>query len=190
MLKLASFSIAYPGFNSDVKAFLWNTIDCPILAYGMGSIDLSEIVIKHLRTMQGNTVERVIDISMHFHHSNILKAFAVPIVDDVVKKQYHEMLQKHLYANTPAKDLQYTFLAHFIIRGTAVKGTLLDRIVGAGADPLDLITANSPPTSPVCDTTGEEDGLVESLWFLLLHDDYNKPRSEEHILVTLLTKAY
>ena len=88
-------------------------------------------------------------------------------------------------ANTPAIDLRSTLLAHIILNGI-----LLDRIVGAGADPLDLITAKSPSTSPVCDTTGEEDGLVESLRFLLLHDDYSKPRSEEHILATMLTKAY
>ena len=74
--------------------------------------------------------------------------------------------------------------------GTIIKGTLLDRIVEAGADPLDLRTTKLPPTSLVCGTTGEEYGLVEFLWFLLLHDDYSKPRSEEHILVTLLTKAY
>ena len=55
--------------------------------------------------------------------------------------------------------------------GTIIKGTLLDRIVEAGADPLDLITAKSPPTSLVCGTTGEEDGLGESLRFLQLHDD-------------------
>ena len=86
--------------------------------------------------------------------------------------------------------MQSTLLSHFILNGTIIKGTLLDRIVGVGADPLDLITAKSPSTSPVCDTTGEEDGLVESLRFLLLHDDYSKPRSEEHILATMLTKAY
>ena len=62
--------------------------------------------------------------------------------------------------------------------------------VGAGANPLDLITAKSPSTSPVCDTTGEEDGLMESIRFLLLHDDYSKPWSEEHILATMLMKAY
>ena len=93
-------------------------------------------------------------------------------------------------ANPPARDLQSTLLAHFVLKGITIKGTLLDRIVGAGADPLGLISAKSPSTRLVHDTTGEEDGLVESLWFLLLQDDYSKPRSEEHILVTLLTKVY
>ena len=83
-----------------------------------------------------------------------------------------------------------TLLSQFILNGTIIKGTLLEMIVGAGADPLDLITAKSPSTRLVCDATGEEDGLVESHRFLLLHDDYSKPRSEEHILATMLTKAY
>ena len=62
--------------------------------------------------------------------------------------------------------------------------------MGAGAEPLDLILAKSPSTSLVHDTSELEDGLVESLWFLLFHDDYSKPQSEEHILDTMLTKAY
>ena len=85
MFKLASFGMSYPGLNSDVKAFLWNTIGCPILAYGMESIDLSESDIKQLRTMQGNTIKRVLGISKHSHHSNILNALGVPTVDDVIK---------------------------------------------------------------------------------------------------------
>ena len=63
-----------------------------------------------------------------------------------------------------------TLLSQFILNGTIIKGTLLDRIVGEAADPLDLISAKSPSTRLVCDTIGEEDGLVESLWFLLLHE--------------------
>ena len=189
MFKLASFGMSYPGLNSDVKAFLWNTIGCPILAYGMESIDLSESDIKQLKTLQVNTLKIVMGISKHSHHSNILKALGVPTIDDVIKNNAMRLYSNIFKANTPARDLQSTLLSHFILNGTIIKGTLLDRIVGAGADPLDLITAKSPSTSPVCDTTGEEDGLVESLWFLLLHDDYSKPRSEEHILATMLTKA-
>ena len=129
-------------------------------------------------------------ISKYSHHSNILKALGVPTIDDVIKNNAMRLYSNIFKANTPARDLQSTLLSLFILNGTIIKGTLLDRTVGAGADSLDLITAKSPSTSPVCDTTGEEDGLVESLWVLLLHDDYSKPRSEEHTLVTMLTKAY
>ena len=87
MFKLASFGMSYPGFKSYVKAFLWNIICCPVLAYGMESIDLSERDITHLRTMEGNTIKRVMGISKHSLHNNILKDLGVPFVDDVVKKQ-------------------------------------------------------------------------------------------------------
>ena len=65
--------MSYPGLNSDVKAFLWNTIGYHILAYGMESINLSESDIKNLKTMQGNTIKRVMDINKRSHHSNILR---------------------------------------------------------------------------------------------------------------------
>ena len=51
-----------------------------------------------------NTLKRVIGISKHFHHSNILKAFVVPIVDDVVK--YNTMrLYRSIFKQTPHKRL-------------------------------------------------------------------------------------
>lgn len=77
--------MSYPDLNSDMKAFLWNTIDCPILADGMESIELSENDIKHLSTMQKNTIKRVMGVSKHSAHSNILKALRVPTVDDIIK---------------------------------------------------------------------------------------------------------
>merc|ERR1712215_519568 len=104
-------------------------------------------------------------ISKHSHHSNILKVLGVPTVDDVIKNIAMRHYRNIFKANTPTRDLQSTLLSHFILTGTIIKGTLLDRIVRAGADPLDLITAKSPSTSLVCDTTGEEDGLVDSLRF-------------------------
>ena len=77
--------VSYPGLNSDVKAFLWSTIGCHIHAYGMEFIDLSESDIKQLKTLQGNTIQRVMGISKLSHHSSNLQALAVPTVDDVIK---------------------------------------------------------------------------------------------------------
>ena len=124
---------------------------------------LSESDIKHLKTMQGNTMERVMGINNRSHHSNILKALGVPTVDDVIKNNAVRLYRNIFKASTPARDLQSVLLAHFILKGTIIKGTLLDRIVRAGADPLDLITDSSPSTRPVCNTVGDKDGLVDTL---------------------------
>ena len=158
MFKLASFEMSYTGLSSDVQAFLWNTIGCPILAYGMESIDLSDSDIKHLKTVQGNTIKRVLGINKRSHHSNILKALGVPSVEDVIKNNAVRLYRNTFKANTPARDLQSVLLAHFILKGTTIKGTLLDRIVRAGADPLDLITDSSPSTRPICNDIGDDDG--------------------------------
>ena len=61
-------------------------------------------------------------------------------------------------------------------------------MINAGDDPLKLLSDNLPSSSP--EINREEDELVDTLRFLLHHEDYNKPRLEEHILLTLLTKAF
>ena len=58
----------------------------------------------------------------------------------------------------------------------------------AGVDLLMLLSDNLPSLRP--EINQEDDGLVGTLRFLLHHVDYNKPRSEEHILLTLLTRAF
>ena len=107
----------------------------------------------------------------------------IPSVDDVIKNNAVRLYRNIFKASTPASVLHSVLLALFILKGTTINGTLLERIVRIGADPLDLITDSSPSIRPVCNTVGDEDGL-------LLHEDYNKPRPNEHILVTHLTKAY
>ena len=102
-------------------------------------------------------------INKRSHHSNILKALEVPSVDDVIKNNAVRLYRNIFKANTPARDLQSILLAHVILKRTTIKGPLLDRIVRAGADPLDLITASSPSTIPECNTVGDKDGLVDTL---------------------------
>ena len=52
----------------------------------MESIDLSESDIKHLRTMQENTIKRVIGVSKRSHYNNILKD---NIINNVINLQKH-----------------------------------------------------------------------------------------------------
>ena len=67
---------------------------------------------------------------------------------------------------------------------------LLDRVLKSGANPLKVIFDKEFSITSKSNLNREEDGLVDSLRFLLNHDNYNKPKSDEHILVTLLTKAF
>ena len=95
MYKLSSLGLSYPGLNSDVKAFLWKSIGCPLISYGMESIAISNSDIKILKTTQGNIIKRVMGLNKRSHHSKLLKALNIPSVDDVIKK-LSMSIQKHL----------------------------------------------------------------------------------------------
>ena len=70
----------------------------------------------------------------------------VPAVDDIIMDNSQRLYKNIFKANTPARDLQSALLASYMIQGTTIKGTLLDRVIKAGADPLKF-SDNLPSTS-------------------------------------------
>ena len=68
----------------------------------------------------------------------------------------------------------------------AIHGTMTDRLVKMNFDPC-LLAFSKPETRFTAET---EDGVVDSLKHLIFHENFIKPWSSEHILATLLTKAF
>ena len=66
---------------------------------------------------------------------------------------------------------------------------MIDRIILAGKDPVSIMV-NRPKCMYSSVNDEIDDGVVDSMRYLLTHDNYNKPWSNEHLLVTLLTKAF
>ena len=127
---MTSLGLSYPGLNSDVKAFLWNSICCPILEYGMESIMISQSDIKALKTTQGNIIKRIMGINKHSHHSKLLMALKIPVVEDVITKNSLCLYKNIFKTNTPSRDLQSALLAGYVIKGSIIKGTLLEKDCG------------------------------------------------------------
>ena len=175
---------------SEVKAFLWNSIGNPILLYGMEAIATNKSDIKVLRTTQGNIIKRITGINKRSHHSKLLKALSIPPVEDIIIKNTIRLYHNIFKTDTPARDLQSTLLSEYLIKGSTTKGSLVERIITAGCNPLQVIFDKQLCVSSAYDSTEQIDGMTDSLRYLLHHDDYNKPWSEEHILATLLTKAF
>ena len=111
-------------------------MSCPILAYGMDSIDLSESDIKHLRTMLGNTTKIVMGVNKYSHHCNLLKALEVPNVNDVIKKNAMRLYRNVFKANTPVR-LTICPSSSFHPQKNHHQGDSAGQNVGAGANPLD-----------------------------------------------------
>ena len=187
---MSTIGLSYPGLDSDVKAYLWKSIGGPLLTYGMESIALSNNDIKLLKTTQGNIIKRVMGLNKRAHHSKLLKALNISPVEDVVKKNAFGLYRNIFKTESPARELQAILLAIYLRKGTTTKGSLLERVLKAGGNPLDIIFNNQSLKRTGCDSMYGNDGVTDSLTFLLNHEDYNKPWSEEHILATLLTKAF
>ena len=134
--------LSYPGLNSDVKAYLWKSICCPTLAYGMESIMLSQKELKELKTAQCNIIKRVMGINKRSHHTHLLKALGIPPVEEVIKSNCIRLYNNSLKTNTPARDLHSVLLAKYILNENVIKSTLLYRVVKSEFDPLKIIFDN------------------------------------------------
>ena len=54
---------------------------------------------------------------------------------------------------------------------------------------LPILGAFTKP-SPMCFSEEHDNGIVDTLRYLLCHDNFLKPYSDEYIIVSLLTKAF
>ena len=59
-------------------------------------------------------------------------------------------------------------------------------MISCGASPVET-ALNSPAKVAPNDTA---DGFIDSLQYMILHDNYIKPHSNEHQLVRLMLKAF
>ena len=123
-------------------------------------------------------------LSKRSHHSNLFALNIIP-VDQLIDSNAIGLYHRIYKVDTLAKQFQSILLANYILSGKTIRGTLLDRVVAAGHNPLDVIF-----NKPKYNNRSEPDGVVDSLKYLLNHDNYIKPWSDEHILATLLTKAF
>lgn len=156
----------------------------------MESIAISKNDLKVLKTTQGNIIKRIMGINKRSHHSKLLNALTIPSVEDVIAKNSLRLYHNIFKTDTPARDLQSTFLSKYLIKGCITKGSLLEKVVTAGCNPLRIIFDKQPFACSDFDVSEQIDGMTDSLRYLLHHEDYNKPWSDEHILATLLTKAF
>ena len=141
--------------------------------------------MNELKSAQGSIIKRGLGIGKRSHYHRVLQACDISPVEQVIAENAARLYHKIFRCETPAKELQCLLLSTYILTGKAESGTLLERVIKAGHNPLNLIF-----TKPKSATEHREDGLVDSLKYLLHHENYQKPWSQEHMLATLLTKAF
>ncbi|CAL4133541.1 unnamed protein product, partial [Meganyctiphanes norvegica] len=186
VFKLTTAGLSYPGLNCEVKTHIWNTVNCPVLTYGLETLHITNSEMGDLKSAQGSIVKRGLGLSKRSHYHRVLQACNIKPIEEVIAENAARLYHSIFQCDTPAKEFQCLLLSSYVLTGKAEIGTLLDRVIKAGHNPLNLII-NKPTFSR---HTTNEDGLVDSLRHLLYHENYQKPGSQEHILATLLTKSF
>ena len=181
---LRDVGLAYPGCDSNVKAYLFKTMCQPVLTYGLDALSISKASLNNLETVQGNLVKQALGLNKHAKSTKLLQAFNVDKVEDKVRYNTASLLYRIFCVDSPVQELTKYFLSLYICDGILYTGTLIDRIVSYGLSPTYCMfnRFSMPPKS--------ECGLVDSLRVLLSHSNFIKPYSEEHVLSSLLTKAF
>ena len=181
---LRDIGMAYPGCASDVKAYMWNTMCKPALSYGLDSIYLDNKCFKELETCQGNLAKQALGFSKRSKSSSLLQGLGITKMRQHISQCTASLFRRIFLTKTPIQSLCRYFLSLYITRGSLVPGTIVDRLVSYGLSPTRCAFIKYSVHSNV------QCGIVDSLRHLLMHENFVKPYSEEHILATLLTKSF
>lgn len=183
---LATVGMTYPGLSSEAKSYIWKSLGAPIMCYGIDSIPLSSSNARKLKSAQGTILKRVMGINNRSHHSRLLEAMCVPQITETIKVNTQALYHRIFKCECPAKELQTRFLADYLRGNKLTKNSLLQQVILTGASPIESVFTK-PRRAAFNDF---KDGFTDSLQYMILHDNYIKPHSNEHQLVALLLKAF
>ena len=181
---LRDIGMAFPGCDANVKTYMWNTICQPTLLYGFDAICVSASSVKKLKSVQSSLIKQSLGLSKRSKSTNMLHAMGITKVEDKIKLSTASLFKRIFAIESPVKQLSSHFLSMYITHGKLYPGTIVERLVSYGLSPT-MCAFNKfyLPTEPGC-------GVVDSLRHLLMHQNFIKPYSEEHLLTSLLTSAF
>jgi hypothetical protein len=182
---MRDIGMSYPGLATDAKAYIWNIMCQPILLYGMDCIPLNNAGKQKLESTQGNLLKQSLGLNKRSHSSNLLKALNVNNIEVVIKRNTACLLKRIFNVPSPVQQLCCHFMSLYATKSILIPGTLVSRIVQSGRSPIACLfnKINKESVSPEC-------GVVDSLKALIMHEHFIKPYSEQHILASLLIKAF
>ena len=190
---LENIGLSYPGLNTGVKTHLWKTMCNPVLMYGLDTIAVSNKHMADLESTQGTMVKRFLGIGKRSHHTSLLKALGIPRISDCLTWKTLSLFNRSFKVESPLLSLHARMLAEYIVNGRTSKGSTIDRIISYGYSPIDTAFSDSCSVSSAvacAPFSGPSDGIVDSLKYLVYHENFLKPWADEHVLAVLLTRCF
>ena len=144
----------------------------------------SPLDITKMEKFQGGMIKNVMGVSKRSHHTSLLHAMDIHSIQEVLEKKSLTLYNKIFRYSSPARDLN---MSEYFVHSRRYPGTLLDKIVSFGYSPAECAFAKR------CNKykyKSVKDGVVDSLKTLIYTENFVKSWSSEHILTTLLLKAF
>jgi hypothetical protein len=183
---LRDAGFCYPGTNTDVKTYMWNTICKPVLLYGCESISLSKKDITALESAQGNIIKQSIGLSKCCQSTNILQAMYIKKIKDELVNNTLSLWKRVFAANCTLRRLCSYLYTEYVLYNTIIPGTLLTSVINSGQSPV----LCSLQKIKVDSSQVYNNGVVDSLRMVLKSKNYIKYNSPERHIAFLLCKSF
>ena len=187
MYSLREIGMCYPGLSTEVKAHLWRSVCVPSLTYGLECFSLTANDIKKLESAQGCLIKQVMGIGKRYHHTPLLKSMRIPSIEDIIKNNTAGLLNRAIRVASPLQTTCLHDLVTYVTTGKSSHKTLVGRICAMGLSPTE-VAFNDNHSSHI--THFVEDGLVDTLRHLTMHEQFIKFYSSEHVLTALLLRCF
>ena len=185
MFSLQELGVTYPGLNTDVKMYLWNTMGVPTMLYGTEAINLCHNDINKLASCQGTNIKRCLGIPKRSHHTALCQAANVKPIEDMINNRVLSLYHRIFNVESPTRSLNLYFASKYLTCGSYVEGSLISKIIRLDVSPVNAMFNKRSVDVNNC----QDNGVVDSLRYLIQNENYVKPWSTEHLLARLLTRA-
>ena len=150
--------MSFPGFNVDIKKYIWDSVCVSTLKYGLETMYLSNTQIKKLEYLQGTLLKSSHGLSVDSHHLKLIRALNVAPVGEVIKKAVCGLWNRIFMVDSRH------FMARYIVSGNICPKTLFSRILNVDVSPLLCsINANVHKSPKIFLTCGIEESLANIL---------------------------
>ena len=177
--------LSYPGTASDVKAYMWRTMCQPILLYGFDCIAPNVSNLKSVESTQGNLLKKCLGLDKRSLSSPLLQALKVHKITDCITFSNASLLNRIMKVESPVNRLNAYLLSLYTLQNVLIPNTLIHRIITFGLSPTKCMFTRLNSKLFLSNS-----GTVDSLRYLLMHSNFIKPYSEEHILSYLLLRSF
>ena len=182
--KAMSQGVNYPGLSSELKGYLWRTWVSPVLSYGVATLPITTGQLKDMDRVQTKQIKQFMGLGNRTHHTHLLGALEIKKMSCVLVQMLRSLYHRVFLSDTPYRTLVTHQLADYISNKSLVKGTLIYKMVQNGINPIDAMKNRNVPK------VKENNGLVDTIKFLINTDRYNSPDSFEYNFIKLLVSAF